>query len=146
MRFSRKCGAYQLSLFTAPAQLRAGAVDFSVLLQDQAGRALADEGAVTIVATLVASPHRSVSGVASAEGATNKLMRAVSLPLTEAGRWRVAVEFVRSAEVASVATEIEVGPPPPPWAELGPWIGWPAAAAALFVIHQELVRRRGQPR
>jgi hypothetical protein len=141
LRVSRLCDGYRVTLFTAPADLRAGPVDFSVLVQSAESDALMPDVPVTVHAYPVAEPERRIGGPATVAAATNKLFRAIRLDLPEPGRWRVEVAVEAPGRPARVETELEVGPPPPPWIDLAVWAGWPAAAVLLFAVHQRLVRR-----
>ena len=79
---------------------------------------------------------------ATAAAATNKLFRAIQLELPESGLWHLEVTVGSPERIERVEVELEVGPPLPSWINLSLWIGWPAAAIALFLIHQHLARRR----
>lgn len=140
--FSKQCGSYRITLFTAPTSLRAGPVDFSVLVQAaDSGKPLLDVH-VAIQVYPKGEPQRQVGGVATTATATNKLFQSIQLELAEPGQWHVEVVVQSPEEAERVETELDVGPPLPSWIDLSLWIGWPAAAIVLFVIHQCLVRRR----
>jgi hypothetical protein len=142
--FSRPCGGYRITLFAAPAALRAGPVDFSVLVQTLDTGAPVLDVPVSIHVFPERDPQRSSGGPATAAAATNKLFRAIQLDLSEPGRWHVEVVVHAPERAARAETELEVGPPLPSWIDLGLWIGWPAAAILLFAVHQCLWARRQQ--
>lgn len=141
LRFSQQSGAYRITLFTAPTSLRAGPVDFSVLVQSLDSKVPLLDVPVTIHVFPEAQPQRRSGGLATSAAATNKLFRAIQLELSEPGQWHVEVAVGSPERSARVEAELDVGPPPPPWIDLGIWIGWPAVAILLFAMHQCLVRR-----
>lgn len=141
VRLRERAGAYQIAVFTSPTPLRAGPVDFSVLVQDAATGAWTPAVQVTVRLTSRRSGQK-MEFPASAEAATNKLYRAAVFRLPEAGSWDVEVAMEGPNGPASVHFEADVAEPPPPWQDYWPWFAWPALAVALFGIHQLLVRRR----
>jgi hypothetical protein len=142
LRFSKKVDGCRITLFTAPTALRAGPVDFSVLVQSADSDAPVLDVPVTVHAYPERDPQRRIGGPATAAAATNKLFRAIVLDLSEAGAWRVEVEVHDPPRSVRVDAQLEVGQPLPSWINLAPWIGWPAVAILLFVVHQRLLRRR----
>lgn len=137
LRSSRTSHGYRASLFTSPATLRAGPVDFSVLTQAADTDAVLLDVPVQVHVYPAGNPERRIGGPATAAAATNKLFRAIQLDIPEAGTWIVEVE----AGTTRLEAEMDVGPPSPSWLELAPWIGWPVGAIALFSAHQWLTRR-----
>jgi hypothetical protein len=142
LRFSKPCGHYRITLFTAPAPLRAGPVDFSILVQATDSESPVLDIPVTVYVYPESDPQRRLSGPVTTMAATNKLFRAIQLDLSEPGRWHVEVELETPEGAARVDTDLEVGPALPAWIDLVLWISWPAVAIVLFGIHQVLVRRR----
>jgi hypothetical protein len=141
VRFSRQAGGYRITLFTFPTSLRAGVVDFSVLVQAaDSGKPLLDVP-VTIQVYPATDPQQRLGGPATTAAATNKLFHAIALELSEPGRWQVEVAVHAPGEPIRLQTELDIGPPIPAWSELSLWIGWPAVVIALFGIHQYLVTR-----
>src|SRR5262249_10619427 len=82
-----------------------------------------------------------LTAAATAEAATNKLMRAAQLKLSTPGRWRLAVE-IEGKSRPPIEFDVDVAEGFPPWFETGLWIAWPLAIVALFGVHQLLVQRR----
>ena len=147
MRFSGRRDGLRITVFTAPNPLRAGPVDVSVLVQDASGRPLTDVP-VAVRAHPAGDPARQVSGPATAEAATNKLLLAAPLEFGEPGRWRVEVGVMGPGGTVRIDFDVEVAEAPPPWLNLSLWVGWPFAAVLLFAAHRRLTRRRrpGRPR
>ena len=140
MRMSEKRGGFLITVFTAPAPLRAGPVDISVLVRDASTEELVPAARVTVRMTKLG--QRALECPATSEAATNKLLHAAHFDLPEPGRWQLEVQIEDAPRLASIGGELEVADPLPRWRETWPWIAWPALAIALFGIHQVLARRR----
>lgn len=141
LRFSKRCGDYRITLFTAPPMLTAGPVDFSVLVQAMESESPRLDLPVTVSVYPEANPQRRLGGTATREAATNKLFRAIQLDLPEPGRWRVEVAVDSPQGLLRAEGELEIIPAPASGFALAGWIGWPALAVLLFAIHQFLVQR-----
>ncbi len=142
LRFSGRRGNWSISVFTAPAPLCAGPVDLSVLVLDaESGRPIAHL-AVEVRAGRAGSAEAGIRMPATTEAATNKLMRAARLELSEPGRWHfdMSVEGVDSSQ--PIGFDVEVAPPPPPWLELSLWIAWPLVPIGLFATARFRLRRK----
>jgi hypothetical protein len=141
IRLRERAGAYQVTIFTSPTPLRAGLVDVSVLVQDAATGECLPEARVILRLT-----SRGTGAVlesqATAEAATNKLLRAAAFQLPQAGRWDVDAAIDGPRGRANVRLEFEANEPPPRWLAYWPWFSWPAGAVALFAVHEALTRRR----
>jgi hypothetical protein len=123
-----------------PTPFRAGPVDVSVLVLDAATGEFVPEARVTV--RLTARKTGDVLEIpATAEAATNRLLRAAVFELPEPGWWDVEVAVAGPHGPARIRFGMEADEPPPPWMELWPWFAWPAVAVALFGLHQGLVRR-----
>jgi hypothetical protein len=79
---------------------------------------------------------------ATAAASTNKLFHAAVFELPEPGWWDVEVAVEGPHGPALLRFGLQADEPPPRWLELWPWFTWPALAAALFGVHQVLVRRK----
>jgi hypothetical protein len=141
MRFSRKKGGYQITVFTAPTPFRAGAVDISALVQDASTGAPMTQVQVTV--RMTKSGRLAVEHPATAEAATNKLFRAAQFKLPEPGRWELQVQVEGLHGLTELGCEVEAAEPLPRWWEMWPWIGWPALVIALFGVH--VWRSAGRP-
>ncbi len=131
----------QVSVFTSPHPLRAGAVDFSVLLQDAASGAPVSDATITVRLAPRDRPAPVVVVTATTEAATNKLFRAAMAELDEPGWWEVEVccETVRGPIEVRFALEASAAMPRLP--TLLPWVGWPFVLVLLFGAHRALVWR-----
>jgi len=141
VRYSGRCGERQVTVFTSPTPLRAGFVDVSVLVQDaSSGKALPDVP-VAVRAYSIEREDDQIHVPATNAAATNKLLRAAQLKVS-AGKWHVQVAVEGCACEPPMGFDVDVAEALPPWVETSVWIGWPAAAIALFGVHQYLARRR----
>jgi hypothetical protein len=141
LRFSKRCGDYRITLFTAPTTPHVGLVDFSVLVQAIDSETPLPDLPVTVFVHPDGRPERRIGGTATREAATNKLFRAISLELPEPGRWHVKVAVETPEGKLWADGELEIEPAAASWLNLAGWIAWPAAAVVLFVVHRCLVRR-----
>ena len=132
-RAVERINGYQVTVFTDPALPRAGPVDVSVLVQDSRGQPRPDLG-VDVWAWPAASPQQKIGGPATNQAATNKLLRALALPLSQPGTWHIEVTAAIPEGPAVVAAAVEVGEPLPSWLDLAGWIGWPVLPILLFLI------------
>ena len=138
MALRERSGKYQVSVFTSPTPLRAGPVDVSVLVQDAAsGEPLAQ--ARVVVRLRPRDGGEVLSRPATAEAATNKLFRAAEFKLPAPGRWDAEISVDGPGGSAVVRCELEAAEILPRWWDVWPWVGWPALAVLLFVVHQGLV-------
>jgi hypothetical protein len=137
---SRECAGYRISLFTSPTPLRAGLVDFSVLLQSTDRNVPLPDVPVTVHVYPEGEPQRRRGGPATTQAATNKLFRAIPLELPEPGRWHVEIAVHDPNRPAKVNASLDVGAASSSALELSIWIGWPLGVVLLFAIHQGLVR------
>ena len=142
VRYSGRQADRLVTVFTDPTPLRTGLVDVSVLVQDaKSGQALGDVP-VVVSAEPIDHSQQPVAVTATAEAATNKLLRAARFDLPSPGGWHLEVDVDDSGRKATIDFDVEVAEGLPPWFELGLWIGWPLAAIGLFGVHQVLVHRR----
>jgi hypothetical protein len=141
VRLRERAGSYQITVFTSPTPFRAGPVDVSVLVQDDATGECVPEARVT-VRLEAPGTGRVREYPATAEAATNKLFRAAEFRLTEPGWWEVTVAVEGPRGPALVRFGVQADEPLPRWLDLWPWFGWPALAVALFGVHRVLVRRK----
>jgi hypothetical protein len=133
LRASEVRGPYRISVFTAPTPLRAGAVDFSVLVQDASTGAPAP--GVDVILRLGRSGGLNLEYPATTAGATNKLFHAAQFDLPDSGRWNVQVHVKGSRESAVLDCQVDAALPLPRWTEIWPWIAWIALPILLFIAN-----------
>jgi hypothetical protein len=135
---SERRGPLLVTVFASPTPLRAGPVDFSVLVQDASSGEPVLQSKVKLC--LRKPGTQALQLPATHEAATNKLLQAVQFELPDAGRWRLDVEVEGSGSAVVFSGELEAGPPLPRWRELWPWIGWPVCVIGLFGVRRLLAR------
>lgn len=136
LRLSQTCGVYRVALFTNPAVLRVGGIEFCVLVHSLATREVCTDEQVAIRIQPVEG-DRKIDG----DVAIDRYFHRLQVNISESGRYLVLVKI---GPDANVECEIDVLPPLSSWVALGPWIGWPFVVVGLFALHQVLAHRRVQ--
>jgi hypothetical protein len=142
VRLSEQKGNYRVTVFTAPALVRAGPVDVSVLVQDATTGEPVSDVAVTIEATRLGPPAVTSHHRATTEAATNKLYHAATFDLPEPGQYALTISVAGALGEAQVHFELEAADHMPPCLTLWLWVSWPALVILVFGIHQILIRRK----
>src|SRR5262249_25104482 len=125
VRLSERQGEYQITVLTSPTPLRAGPIDISVLLQKAGSTELVLDGQIAIKAIPGDQTVRTISQVATAAAATNKLFRAANFDLPESGWWDMEVSIDGPLGAAGTSFEVEAAQPLPKWLAMWPWFSWP---------------------
>ena len=142
LRFSGRRDGRLITVFTAPTPLRVGTVDISVLVQDADSSRPLPDVPIVVNAHAVLCPQGRIRAPATTEAATNKLLCAARLELSEPGRWHVEVIVQGSSQGPPIGFDVEVAEALPPWFHLSLWIGWPLVPIGFFAVHQLRVQRR----
>lgn len=142
VQLMERVGGTRITLFTSPSPLRVGLADVSVLVQDAETGDLCPCQSIRIHLTPSDAPRSVIRAVASAEGATNKLMQAALVELPEPGTWELEVACRTREGLQTVTCPIEVASAPPRWVREWPWFTWPLVAIPLFGLHRRFVARR----
>jgi hypothetical protein len=137
---------FTISIFVAPDPSRVGPIDVSVLLQHDGDDAVVDDAQVAISMQQAGNATASVSGPATREQATNKLLRSAWLDIPALGEWNGIVHCTFDTRSATIPFTIEVSEALPAWTAIAPWFLWPVALIALFGVHRLLQRQRKNPR
>jgi hypothetical protein len=140
IRLSERKGSYRITVFTAPASLRVGPVDISVLVQDSSTDELVANVRVNIKIERQGFPRVTLNQPATTEAATNKLYFAAVFDLPEPGWYSVDVSVDGAAGTVKIGFEQEVAEPLPTWVAVWPWVVWPFMVILLFCAHQFRVR------
>jgi hypothetical protein len=143
VHFRGKAGEYAVTVFTAPTPLRAGPVDISVLVQDAAGKEPVPQARVNVAVAPRGRSGAAIERAATAEAATNKLLRSAVFELPGPGWWDVEVSIGEASERAQVRFPLEALEAAPTWLGQVWWLAWPVLAVAFYAIHQCLVARAG---
>jgi hypothetical protein len=140
VRLSEQAGAYRVTVFTSPTPLRAGVVDFTVLVQDAATGECVPQALATLRLT-ARKTGAFLEQPATAEAATNKLCLAAVFRLPEPGWWDVDMAIEGAQGPARLRFGVQADEALPRWQELWPWFAWPALVVLIFSVHRALVRR-----
>lgn len=135
-------GEQRISIFVAPNPLRAGPIDVSVLVQRDDGGEVIHDAEIAVALRSVEAGAIPVSGPATHDAATNKLLQSAWLELNAPGRWQGEVVCSVEGQRHSIPFTIEAGPPLPAWASLWAWFLWPVGAIFLFAAHRTLAARQ----
>lgn len=127
-----------ITVFATPEPVRAGATDFSVLVQDLKGNPLLD-GRVSL--TFMQGAAREAVALSHAQS-TNKLLYSATVELRQPGRWRLRVQYKTASEIAELTGAMQVGSPEPSWVAYWPYFAAIPVAVLLFLANQRLKRRR----
>ena len=145
VRFSRRIGNRLVTVFTSPTPVCVGPIDISLLVQDaDSGTPQLDDPIEVQIAPRDRPSERTIAPATSA-AATNKLLRAARLEISEPGPWRVEILMPSASAGPPIGFEMDVAAAPAAIPDLALWIGWPLAAIVLFAIHQWLVFRSHAP-
>jgi hypothetical protein len=133
-------GPFLVTFFAAPAALRAGPIDASVLVQDRKTGAVILDATVNLELQPIA--NRPFPIRATLSQAKNKLLQAVTIDVPAPGWWAVKIFVRRDREEAVLATKLFVMPAAPRLASFWPLLILPPFAIGLFALHQTLRHSR----
>jgi hypothetical protein len=138
LRLSQAEGPFAISVFTAPAPLRVGTADVSVLVQRRAG------GAVLLDAT-VELRTRAPDGTLAVQPATRAqatrgLFHAALVALPSPGRWQLTTVVHHHQSSATVSCELPVEREAPRLPEHALSLALPALGIFLFIVRERLLR------
>ena len=136
LRMVQETNGYRITIYTAPAVIRVGPIDVSVLVQDAETGNLVDNAHITVRMTSGTNPNDSIDAAATHDAATNKLLQAALLTLPNAGRWDVVVDVTGPHGEAQAGFKLDAAEPLPEWQVLWPWFSWPAVVVLLFAAQQ----------
>lgn len=133
----QESGPFVISVFAAPAPLRAGPIDMTILVQARDGRQPVLDAEV-----LIGLDGASQNVVASRAKAQNKLLYAATLQVPQPGERKFTIEVQSGAGRAIVSGRLTAGQPAPPLASYVVELAIPPVLIAIFGLHQWLSRRR----
>lgn len=142
LRLLQAEGPFVISVFTAPAPLRVGTADISVLVQRRAGGAVLLDATVELRArapdgTFVAQP-------ASRARATTGLLHAGLVALSSPGRWRLTTVVHHQQSSVAVTCDLPVESEAPRLPEQALPLALPALGVLLFALRERLRRNRAR--
>jgi hypothetical protein len=136
VQLQQKADSFLITVFAAPAPLRAGQVDISVLIQNFENDQPVLDAQVQII--LRGESGMTVRAEATRAEAKNKLLYATMLNLPESGQWQIEVEVKRGAKNSKVAGFLVVSPAWPLFLSHWRLLVLPPFAIALFILNQRL--------
>jgi hypothetical protein len=149
----QKIDNLDLTVFAAPAPLRAGPVDISVLVQEAGKPDPVLDAQVEVVWT--ANPDAPTEWMpaccsmgtgnrmnATLSNSQNKTLYSAMVPIKSAGISHLSVHVKRGDVSAPLSCEINVLPPRPPVLAYWPFLAFPPVLIVGFTIHQRLTRLR----
>jgi hypothetical protein len=149
----RDTPAGTVSVFAAPAPLRAGPVDFSVLLQDRESTVVLDAEVDLAWVPPAETPDGPqwlppCCSMDKAEGwrratrahSQNKLLQSVIVPVKTRGPSQVAIRIRHRGVETVEIVNLNVGPPRAPAAAYWPWLAFPALAIGVFCLRERLAK------
>lgn len=139
MQLQQKTNSLLITVFAAPAPLRAGPVDVSVLIQNIENDQPVLDAQVQII--LRSESGVTVRAIATRAEAKNKLLYATLVNLAESGRWLIDVEVKQGTGDSKVAGSLVVAQALPFLLGYWRWLALPPIAIAVFVLNQRLKSR-----
>jgi FixH len=139
VQMQRSAGPFVITVFTAPAPLRAGPAEISIMVQDSSNHNPVLDAEVTV--RLYREGKEAVEVEAARGGSKSKLLYAALLSLPEEGRWEIEVIVVRNSEEARISGAIVVAPQRSFLLTYWWTLALPPVAIGLFIINQWLKRK-----
>jgi hypothetical protein len=139
IEFRKQAGSLLITVFGAPAPLRAGVADISVLVQDTHTTSAVLDAEVGL--TLSRQGEKEISLPATRGQATNKLLYAAYPVLPSAGEWRLTVQVKSQSSSVAVDGAIAILPRQPSAIAYWPYIAFVPIGIVLFVVNQTLKSR-----
>jgi hypothetical protein len=136
----QQTSAIRMTVFAAPAPLRAGPADFSVLVQDATDGEPVLDAQVRLRLSLAGYPETSLP--ATHANATNKVLYASPVVLQKEGRWRLEIDVRSQNQKTQFQTEFTVLSPEGPLFTYWPYLALPIAVILLFILNQRLKTRQ----
>ncbi len=135
-------GGLAITIFVAPAPVRAGPVDASVMVQDVQTGTPALDAEVTLHVAAGDPGGEPLELAATRAQATNKLLYASQFVLPAPGTWTISATVRRAEDVAEATCELTAAEALPPVLAYWPYLALPPVVVALFALHQWLSRNK----
>jgi hypothetical protein len=143
-------GNLRVSVFAAPAPLRAGPADLSVLLQSGTEPVLAAEVSFRWTSAgggkewlppccSMASDNEVMPAVLGHSG--NRLLYSAMVPIKASGPGHLDIQVKYDGKTHHASFQLSAAPPPAASARYWPWLAMTPLAIAGFVVHQHLTRK-----
>lgn len=138
-------GAYELTVLASPTPIRAGLVEWSILVRDPADGSVRLDVPIGLALRPVsdaADAHGPLLAQAMRAASTNRLLSTASVELPAPGRWRITARVLGEQRGGALEFEIEVAPAAGVVAEHWRALAVAPLALGCFSLHQWLVHRR----
>jgi len=139
VQMQRSAGPFVITVFTAPAPLRSGPVEISIMIQDRNNQQPVLDAKITII--LQKEGCQAIKSEARRELSKNKLLYAALLSIPGDGPWAIEATVVRNTEEHRINGVLTVAPPRPFLLTYWWALALPPVTIGLFVINQWLKRR-----
>jgi hypothetical protein len=143
IRLSELAGPWRVTVMTDPTPVRAGPVDFAVLLQDvSTGKAILDAD----VQLRLRNDERGLtwSATATRSQADNRLLYAAKFTLPASGRWTVGTQILAGGMEHDVQWAFTAAEPIPPFTAAWPWL-LPAPIGIALYAASRILRKSPSP-
>ncbi len=140
VQMQQTSGPFLITVFTAPAPLRAGPAEISLMIQDSNNQ----QPVLNAEVILILSREEGMENIkveARRAQAKNKLLYTALLNLPEAGRWKFEATVVSISEEARISGVMTVAPPRAFLLTYWWSLALPPICIGLFAINQWLKRR-----
>ena len=142
-----------VTIFAAPSPLRAGPVDFSVLVQKAGGTDPILDAEVTMAWSAApdafpawmppcCSMEKSDKMTALRGHSKNRMLYSAMVPVRSAGPSKLLVRIDWNDTTSSVPVQLIAAPPRPPALAYWPWLAFPPVMILGFALNQRLKNRR----
>lgn len=139
VQFRRQSGSLSITLFGAPAPLRAGVADFSVLVETIADTSAALDASVEL--RLSKPGEQPIALPATRAQAANKLLYAAQPRIPSAGVWQADVQVTRNGMTFDASGEVHVLPQESPMEVVWPYLALVPVGVLFFLVNQWLKSR-----
>jgi hypothetical protein len=142
LRYTKRRQDLEVSVFTGPDPVYMGTADVSLLLQPLPPDSVHPLPAYQICAYPVGKPEQKHCEPPAVASVVNKVFRAARLEFTEPGPWQIEILIDSDHGVWMGQFELPVENGYSPRETYGRWIGLPAVAVLVYVVHRRLSNRR----
>jgi len=132
-------GPFVITVFAAPAALRAGPVDVTVMVQDRDLEPVLDADV-----SIQMKGASEIAAHATRAKAQNKLLYAATFDVPQPGEWNYTVSVRNGAGQGMVSGALQAGSPAPPLLSYAFYLAIPPVLIALFALRQWLSAREAR--
>jgi hypothetical protein len=134
----RETKEFVITVFSSQAPLSVGVGDISVLIQSQ-GRL---EPVLDADVSMVAEHSSTAIEARMPLSPSNKVLYAAPVTFSEPGPWDLILTIQRQGERTAITVRVDAVPAPVLAASYGKYVTFPPLMVALFLIREQLIRRK----